>query len=348
ITFEETQQALQTYLKNRKNETNINQYRDTIEQSRHKQDNISIYSTITQVRVHYLNDSKKEFTKVNKEIDSEGVSQGFYMEIMPEDIVDSLEDIEFSKQYEIVDGLTTLRFSHEHEEFSYLIDGAKDPSVMGDAKTVYLFDPVKDTNRISGLFTSATNAQSNTSIILAIFVLSILSIGFITYKSGFSIQNTPFGFPKQLRTYKEPDCAILLREAIGHLKNNNDIEAIRLYPKILKNYQKLGPKSKRELQPMIAYISDIAELQYLSSLINKACIQMEYGPLDHELVKEIDECYYKLNNNLLKEIKQRYHWYKGLLDLKMQRKDEQVKQIIFREKRGENLSHGVDDNLYGK
>ena len=350
VTFEETNQALQTYLSNRRNEEDISQYKNTIEQSRRKQDNISIYSTITQVRVHYLDDGKEEFTRVKKEIDGGGISQGFFMEIMPEGIVDSLSDIEFSNKYESIDGLTTIRFSHEHENFSYLIKGAKDSTIMGDAKTVYLLEPTKDRNIITGLFISAQEVETNTAFILAIFIVSIMSAGLITYKSGFAIQRPLLSNYREekITSQKEPECALLLKRAIDHIKTGNDIEAIKLYPAILNNYKKLGPKSKKELQPIIAYISDVSELQYLFSLINKACDQMELGTVESELVKEIDQCYHSLSESQAKKIQQKYNWYRSLLDLKLQRKDEQVKQIIFREKRGEELSHGVDDTLFGK
>lgn len=347
VTLEETEEALQIYLENRYNESDVSQYSEVVEQSRERQDNISIYSTIEQVEVHLLDNSTKGYTKVTKEMDDGGISEGFYLEILPERVVDSLNDIEFSTRYNTVDGLTTLRFSPEHNEYSYLLDGKKNTSLMGDAKTVYLLDPVRDTNTITGLLISATPANPGSTFALALLVVSILSAGIITYRSGISLQNIPFNLNKQQKGSEDARCALLLREAIEHIKKGNNMEAIRLYPSILKNFKNLGPKSKKELQPMIAYISGMADLQYLNSLIDKACEQMEQGPVDSELVREVEECYHSLDDNLIKEVKQKYEWFKELVDLKMQRKDEQVKQIILREKKGENLSYGVDDTLFG-
>ena len=347
LSLEDTQEALERYIRYKNNEEDVSKYNNLIEKTRKYQKNVSIYSKISHLEVKKANGNTKEYTLVSKEINSRSNENGFYIEIIPENLVNSMQDISFNVRYETISGESAIKFPQEKEELYYVFEGKIDTATLENAKTIFLLDPNNPSNKVTGFFISQAISNSGGTFILSLIILSILTAGLITFRTSNSIEIPRFRQPKKTNQKKQIEITKLLQEAITLIKNGYESEAAQLYPTIIKEYKKLGQKSKTQLYPMISYISNIAEVQYISSLINSSSERMLQGEYNQELIDEIDECYYNLHEEFIPKIKEEYDWYKNLVYLKNQRKDEQVNQIIYK-KKNENRTEGINDAVFGK
>jgi hypothetical protein len=346
-----------------------------VKNSRLSHENIIIYTKINILEVEFAKLNKEQINFVNKKyvFDDNFNQEGFFVENFDKNTVFLINQITSDTKYELISSNPiilkfSLDFNHilnnnnNEIELVYFIKKELDFLELENIKSVFINNNDKSTNLITG-FSVFDNSSFNSKFLfyfVLFFILSSFIVGFYYYKNvnynNLNINNKniikkgKIFINKSANTFNglvsnsnnTGSCVQLIEKAIDLIKNNESKEAIKLYPLIIKSYEKLGVKSKNQIKPIIAYLSDLVDLDYLSSKISFALNLVENGQYDskNDLFMDIDDLYSNLPENSLNKINEKYFYYKKMVELLNLRKREEMRYVKY------NYENQINKNSY--
>lgn len=348
VSKEQTREAVEEYFEARSIDEDVEKL---VKRSRELQNGIKTTTDLRQVQIKYASGNKKTFTIITKNFEiTTNTSKGFFIELVPEAFASNLQDMTIPFNYELIKE-PIIKFNMDSKNsISYYVNSKVDMAVMKEAKSVFLLDPLNPENKITGFSLLGTDIKvgGGNAILIFLALIGVLGSTFIVKRADYSkVRQNFWG----LFTAKESNTSQyvqLLHKAMHYLNNNMESKAIELYPQIIKGYKELGEKSKQELKPMIVHLGNLVDAQYIAGLMDRACKEMAEGQFDtgNDLCREIEQCFSELSSETALRLKDKYEFYREMLGLKNQRKNEKARQMYER-----TLNHGinnmVEDNIFG-
>ncbi len=304
------------------------------ERSAEIQDEISTLSKMMHAEVVMASGIKQTYTIISKEFRTDAnLSAGFIVETVPKEVAESIRDITCKGNYEVIKEDPVFKPKISDNKLVYYVSGIRSMEDVQKVRSVFMLDPNRPENMITGFFMfNGKGGSYFSTFLIAIFVAGVL--GTVTYSQRsyvFSI----------ISRSKKQDIIYLLNLAMDHIRSGNDEDAIRLYPEILKSFSSTHDKRKEELIPMIQYISRIADAQYCNRLISKAVTELSEGRfrIGGDLQQEIEKVYEDMDDDVKDHIDETYTRYSRMLRLRLLRQDNKIQQIA-------NRQESIEDKLY--
>lgn len=361
VSEEKTEKAIEEFITSRGRTVTKKEKSNMLQASREIQESIITYSDVGLIEIEYLNGKKELLSTIRKSYTISGnLSSIEIIETIPKSVANSATEINFNRPYEIIkeDPIVKIRINKD-EKLLYFVEGEISTDSLKSVKSIAFVEaPNTQRNMITGLsiFNGGISFAKSGLFLIIFTVLALIGTSFITKGAMIKeyagkttdsiISNIPK--PKTNNTKKESSQAIvLLTTAIEHIKNKNDNEAIKLYPNILKNYSKLDNNSKNEVKPIVSYLSQLVDIQYMSRLLDEAMTQIIESRIDtkSDMCQNIESAYSNLSESTASKIETKYSRYQRMLHLYTTRQSNKLKLMLEREN-GTYKESEINDVLF--
>ncbi|MBR9704693.1 hypothetical protein GOV12_04725 [Candidatus Pacearchaeota archaeon] len=245
------------------------------------------------IDVSYLDSSKKEFTFIDREVNSqlEFSDNLSYIEIIPKEVVESASDIIFkSGDFDVLEDDPVISYTPDVKKISYLLDRKVSMNNLRKIQFVLIYEQSEDDADssgfgITGYFFNISENKNYLGIIIGIVFIFGLLFYFLYSKNNKHSE----GFN---------NIVLKLEKIIGFLEKEEVNKSENLYKEISKDYKFLDDKERKKIFKKISIIPD----KIIFIKLKKGLNNLEVSP-NKESFKILEKLYGKLSDKSKKKIK---------------------------------------------
>ncbi|MFH0874610.1 MAG: PKD domain-containing protein [archaeon] len=313
----EAEELINKYIDLKNTQLSSGDRKKIVDQNKLLQKKITVSTESYNVRIEYLSGRIKELTLISKKSDYNSVTNGKFVEFIPDEIIGSAELSVITASPAILqDGRIFEIPQDEAHTLSYSINKkillSEIPKMKSLLITLDEQSEIKEGGTITGFALFNTQGSNNKIVFyIEILVIVILAGIYISYQFRYGGAETVNGVPETAKS-KEPVSSYnfygqgfkAIDSASSLLENGNISESSIKFSEAKYLFNKMSDYHKSLLYPKIIHCANKINIKYMHSLIDDCYIRMAEGNIDGALIlyQEISEEYALLDENSIEKI----------------------------------------------
>jgi len=337
--------AIDEYLQWKEYDLSKGEYKKFSKKVKEVQKELGVHTTIRNIQIEFLNGEKRDYGIISKEVYTEPVPGGIFLEIIPKSIAQTVNSLEFSVIFEVVNKDPIVRiYTSENNKFSYYVQQKIDMEKLKNTDSVLVLDLNHPQNKITGFSILDTSTGTGKFFFIIILIGVIISGNYFIFfrdkdvrgKFVENFKNASGNF--KIRSADEK-LMILLDNIIDQLNLGKTKSALSKYSTVLELYDMVDSRLQQELKPIIEHLFFELEVFNMNIMINDAFSKTINGKW-YEAV----DTYNNIHDNLT-YIPARF---KNKIDKKLNRLNLSMDiHMMKSHKPSLKQENSIDDSLYG-